>query len=212
MKDIAIYGAGGLGREVYCMLQSLNKEKPLWNVIGFFDDGIPIGNKNEYGSVIGGINELNDWKDELSVVMAIGSGKTVKAIVDKIINDRISFPNIMNHPFLADDNNLKVGKGNIVARDCSFSCAVKIGDFNLFNGSIVFGHDVHVGNFNTFMPAVRVSGEVEIGDENFFGVGSIILQQIRISNKVRIGAGSVLMHKPKEGQLYMGNPAKLFRY
>ena len=58
------------------------------------------------------------------------------------------------------------------------------------------------------MPAMRISGEVNIGDCNFFGVGSIILQKIKIGNNVRLGAGSVLMRKPKDGILYMGNPAK----
>jgi acetyltransferase-like isoleucine patch superfamily enzyme len=58
------------------------------------------------------------------------------------------------------------------------------------------------------MPAMRISGEVTIGNCNFFGVGSIILQQIKIGNSIRLGAGSVLMRKPKDGCLYMGNPAK----
>ena len=40
MKDIAIYGAGGLGREVACLIRMINesKEIPEWNFIGFFDD------------------------------------------------------------------------------------------------------------------------------------------------------------------------------
>ncbi|MFR9261720.1 MAG: hypothetical protein ACLVL2_13600 [Bacteroides cellulosilyticus] len=76
------------------------------------------------------------------------------------------------------------------------------------DGADVFGHDDVVGSYNTFMPAMRISGEVNIGDCNFFGVGSIILQKIKIGNNVRLGAGSVLMRKPKDGILYMGNPAK----
>lgn len=62
------------------------------------------------------------------------------------------------------------------------------------------------------MPGTRISGEVHIGDENLFGVGSIVLQKIYIGNKVRVGAGSVLMRKTKDGNLYIGNPAKLFKY
>ena len=58
------------------------------------------------------------------------------------------------------------------------------------------------------MPATRISGEVTIGELNFFGVGSIVLQQLKIGNNVRVGAGSVLMTKPKDGNLYIGVPAK----
>ena len=39
MKDIAIYGAGGFGREVACLLRRINEQAPQWNLRGFFDDG-----------------------------------------------------------------------------------------------------------------------------------------------------------------------------
>ena len=62
------------------------------------------------------------------------------------------------------------------------------------------------------MPGVRISGETTIGDGNLFGVNSIVLQQLKIGSGVRLGAGSVLMHKPKANSLYIGNPAKIFKY
>ena len=35
-KDIAIYGAGGFGREVFCLINKLNAaSEGSWNVIGF---------------------------------------------------------------------------------------------------------------------------------------------------------------------------------
>ena len=43
MKNIAIYGAGGFGREVSCMLNIINQCESRWNLIGFFDDTKPIG-------------------------------------------------------------------------------------------------------------------------------------------------------------------------
>ena len=57
MNDIAIYGAGGFGREVACLLKLINEQKPTWNLVGFFDDGKEFGYKTEYGSVLGGIKE-----------------------------------------------------------------------------------------------------------------------------------------------------------
>jgi serine acetyltransferase len=58
------------------------------------------------------------------------------------------------------------------------------------------------------MPLTRVSGEIIIGNYNIFGLNTLILQRIKIGNLVRTGPGAVLMTKPKEGFLYMGNPAK----
>ena len=37
MKDIAIYGAGGFGKEVACLIKRINEQEPTWNLIGFFD-------------------------------------------------------------------------------------------------------------------------------------------------------------------------------
>ena len=51
IKDIAIYGAGGFGREVACLIRIINEslKEPRWNIIGFFDDGKEVGFKTEYG-------------------------------------------------------------------------------------------------------------------------------------------------------------------
>ena len=40
MKDIAIYGAGGFGKEVACIINKINEKDHTWNIIGFFDDGV----------------------------------------------------------------------------------------------------------------------------------------------------------------------------
>ena len=210
MKQIAIYGAGGFGREVACLLNKINEEGPTWELVGFFDDGIEKGTQiSHFGKVLGGIAELNAWSTELSIAITIGNPKIVQHIIANVTNPNIQYPNIIAPTvYFADPETFKIGKGNVIQKHCSFSCNVTIGDFNVMDGADVFGHDDVVGSFNTFMPAMRISGEVTIGDGNFFGVGSIILQQIKIGHNVRLGAGSVLMRKPKDGCLYMGNPAK----
>lgn len=215
MKDIAIYGAGGFGREIACLIGRINDShsEPIWNFIGFFDDGVEKGFKiSHFGTILGGMDDLNQWNTELDIAVAIGNPNTVKSIVEKIINPLVNYPNLIAPDVaIIDPETFCIGKGNILKDHCSFSCDVSIGDFNVFNGSDFFGHDAEVGNFNCFMPSIRVSGEVKVGDFNFFGVGSIILQQIKIGNNIKVGAGAVLMTKPKDGNLYIGNPAKKFK-
>ncbi len=212
MKDIAIYGAGGFGREVACLIRIINEseKEPKWNLIGFFDDGKPKGSRNEYGEILGGIDELNSWKETLAVAIAIGNPQIVKHIVEGIHNAKIEFPNIIapNTIFL-DKDNITFGKGNIVCSSCLFSCNVKIGDFNIFNGFITIGHDAVFGNFNSVMPAVRISGEVTVGNENFFGVNAVILQQIKIGDNTKIGANSLIIRKTKDGNIYVCPPAEI---
>lgn len=213
MKDIAIYGAGGFGRELACLIRRINAQAPMWNLIGFFDDGKPKGCETEYGKVLGGIETLNAYPSPLSVAIAIGSPKTVKNIVGKISNPQIEFPNLFSpDTVFLDSTNISFGKGNIVCVSCTFSCNVTIGNFNVFNGFISVGHDARIGNFNSFMPAVRISGEVNIGNCNFMGVASVVLQQVSIGNDTVVGANSTIIRKTKDGNTYMGNPAQIVKY
>ncbi len=217
MKDLAIYGAGGLGREVYCMIDIINKTLPRehqYHFLGFFDDGKPVGEHiSHYGEVLGGLKEVNAWTYPLSVVIAVGSPNARHAISSKISNDLVDFPNFI-HPsfFVSDPDTFVIGKGNVFTGDCSATVNISIGNFNLFNGSVHMGHDDTIGDCNVFMPDIRVSGNVTVGNRNLIGVGSIIIQQMKIGDGVTLGAGSVLMTRPKDNCTYIGNPAKLFKF
>lgn len=210
MKNLAIYGAGGFGKEVFCIVRKINEVQPQWNVIGFFDDGKEKGAAvGRYGEVLGGMAELNAWDEELSVVIAVGTTSNLLKITEQIQNPLIDFPNII-HPeaIFADWESVVIGQGNVVQRASAFSCDVTIGDFNVFNGGTVLGHDVTIGSHNILMPGVRISGATHVGDANFFGMSSIVLQGLKVGNHVSLSPGSVLLTRPKDGSLYMGNPAR----
>ena len=210
LKNIAIYGAGGFGREVACLINKINAVEPTWNLIGFFDDGVEKNTAiSHFGPVLGGMQDLNAWQSKIYVVIAIGNPHTVRKVVEQIENTNVAFPNLI-HPNteFSDKETFSIGVGNIIQGGGAFSCDIQIGNFNVFNGSVVLGHDVKMGSFNLLMPAVRVSGGVSMGNCNFFGINSMILQLLKIKDNVRLAAGSVLMTKPKENSLYIGVPAK----
>jgi sugar O-acyltransferase (sialic acid O-acetyltransferase NeuD family) len=214
MRNIAIFGAGGLGREIACLIRMINEETPTWNLIGFFDDNPDLkGTSNEYGKVLGGTDVLNAWAEPLDVVLAMGSPKAIKLVSERITNPRISFPNLIAPgTIFLDRDNISFGKGNIICVGCSFSCNVHVGDFNLFNSFISVGHDTTIGNYNALMPAVRISGAVQIGEENFIGCAAVILQQIKIGRQTTIGANATVLRKTKDGNTYMGTPATIVKF
>ena len=209
MKDIAIYGAGGYGREVACYLESINQVKEEWNLIGFFDDGFDKGDDMQYGPVLGGIEELNNWESNLSVVFAIGTPRIIKKIVSKIINNRICFPNIIDPSVLfLDKSSVKMGQGNVIGPNSVISCNVKLGSFNLINLLCHMGHEASLGDYNVLMPSVNICGGVTIGCSNLLAIKSTVLQYLTIQDNILLGAGSVLMADSKSDCKYFGNPAK----
>lgn len=208
MKDIAIYGMGGLGREVACLINSINKDTPQWNFIGFFDDGKKIGEVCEYGKCLGGIKELNSWNTPLNVVISIGKPASIKYIVDTITNKNIDYPNIISNDVCwFDRDSITLGKGNIITMDCQLSCNIRIGDFNVFNCRVNIGHDTQIGNFNSVMTDAKIAGSCIVGDLNYIGVNAVILQGLKVGCNTTVAAGSVIMRRTKDGYTYIGVPA-----
>lgn len=212
MKDIAVFGAGGFGREVACLIRIINEslEEPRWNFIGFFDDNVELkGTCNEYGEVLGGKDVLNQWGTPLDIAIAIGSPAVVQKVAENINNPNVDFPNLIAPTVtIFDENNYKIGKGNIICTNSLISCNVTIGNFNLLNGYITIGHDATMGSYNVIMPSVNISGGVLIGNRNFMGLQSAVLQYLKVGNDTRIGAGAIIMRSTKDGYLYVGVPAK----
>jgi len=208
MKDLAIYGAGGFGREIACMIRQINEIKPTWNMKGFFDDNLLV-KENKYGKILGNLEKLDNWKTPIALILAIATPAHLENLAKSITNPIVDFPNIMApNTNIFDKESFTCGRGNLVFFGCRMSCDVTIGDFNIINGAVSLGHDVKMGSYNVLQPSTRISGDCIIGNRNFFGVHSIVLQGIRIGNNTRIGTLSVVMRKTSDDSLYFGNPAK----
>ena len=208
MEKILIYGAGGYGREVACILNRINQKKKVWNFCGFIDDGITEGETNEYGKVIGGIDYVNNVTEDVALVIPIGNPRIIHKIVSNITNSHIYYPNIIDPDvFFLDRESVLLGKGNIFSPKAIVSCNVTIEDFNLFNMNDGIGHDVTIGSFNVFMPNVNISGGVVIGDRNLFGVKSSILQYLTMGNDNQVSAHSLITRRAKDSFTYVGVPA-----
>lgn len=208
-NPILIYGFGGFGQEIACLINGINKTKQQWEILGFIDDGVPVNTQSKYGKVLGDINFINELNVPTAVVIAIATPSIIQHIVQKVDNPNVYYPNIIAPDVLFfDKESLTIGQGNLITFGCRMSCNIHISDFNILNGQVSFGHDVSIGSYNVLMPETRISGEATIGNSNFFGVRSLVLQGIKIGNNTRIGAASVVMRNTKDNHLYMGNPAK----
>lgn len=211
-REIAIYGAGGFGREVACLLRKINEASPgapPWEHIGFFDDRVPAGTRNEYGEILGGIDALNAFPRPIAVALAVADPHVLSAIPARIANPRVEFPTLIAPDVvLFDRASLRLGRGNIIGWGSRISCNVSIGDFNIAVGSLSVGHDSRIGSGNAFFPETRISGGCSVGNGNFFGMRSAVMQYVSIGNATRIGAGAFVLRKTKDGFLYTGNPAR----
>jgi sugar O-acyltransferase (sialic acid O-acetyltransferase NeuD family) len=209
MQEILIVGANGLGKEVAYHINSINKIKPSFKIVGFIDDN-PMVMDNEviYGvTVVGNLNDLLANKfDVKNICIAIANNNVRFSIVEKLKGSGFVFPNIID-PSVNFDSSNSIGYGNIVGHYAMLTCNISIGNFNVLNGSSGIGHDVTIGDFNLFGPRTSISGCVKIGTLNTFNLNSSIIQNITIGNGNTVNLHSCLFKSIKDGGVYFGVPA-----
>ena len=207
MSELAIYGAGGLGRELLLMIAQINAVKPSWTVRGFFDDHLPRGSRVDGLEVLGGIHEVNDHKDKLAVILAIADPQTRMDLRQKIKNSKINFPFIAHpHANLGSEHNRFLG-GTIITEGVICTTGISIGEFVIVNLACTIGHDVEIDGFTTVMPGCHISGNVHIGTAVLLGSGATILQNLEIGDGSKIGAGAVVTKNIAKGITAVGIPA-----
>lgn len=212
MESIAIYGAGGHGREVLMLIEHINRSSPQWKVEGFFDDGLPPGAEINGVRVLGGLNALNRHERRLALAMAIGSPHAKKKVIAGITNDQVWFPKLI-HPTvqLPSPEYMRLGAGLVAFPGVVIGPNVEIADHVLLNASVLVGHDGSIGACSSVMPSVAISGEVNIGAGVYIGVGVSIINRVDIGDNTTIGAGSVVFNSLPANCTAMGMPARSVR-
>ena len=213
MKDIAIFGVGGLGREVLALIQDINRVEPQWNIVGFFDDGYEKGLMINGYPTLGKVEDLNKWETDIAIAISIGSPVIKKKILDNIHNPKVSYPTLI-HPtvWIGDRNYVEIGKGCIFCAGVMITTNIAIRDFVILNLQCTVGHDSVINDYAAFMPSVNISGEVNIGEGVYVGTGAKIINQLEIGDYTIVGAGAVVSKTLPSHCTAVGVPAKPIKY
>jgi sugar O-acyltransferase (sialic acid O-acetyltransferase NeuD family) len=211
MKPIAIFGAGGFGLEVAMLIEQINAQRSQWELIGFFDDA-PAGTRIYDLPLLGGMQALNAWGEELAVAFAVGNSQTRQRLVANASNPRLRFPTLI-HPsvVLGNPKFLEIGEGGLICAGCILTTHITVGRFVLLNLACTVGHETVIGDFSSFMPTCNISGEVRIGQATFWGTGAKIINRKQVGDRAVIGAGAVVIDDIPAGVTAVGVPAKIVK-
>lgn len=209
MKKIAVFGAGGFGREVHSLIEQINAVTPKYEFVGYFDDGVAKDTIVNGYPVLGGVSELNNYESSLSIALAIGSPDIKRKVYEKITNSNISFPTLIHPNVLIGDMKFnQIGQGCIICAGVIITVNIVIEDFVILNLSCTVGHDTTIGKFSSFMPTVNISGEIVFGEAIYAGTGAKIINQLKIGSNTIIGAGAVVTTNLPDNCTAVGVPAK----
>jgi len=212
MKKIAVFGAGGFGREVKMLIDQINEKTPTYEFVGFFDDGEPKGKMVNGFPVLGGKDELNDYPEALCIAYAVGNPATKKIIVDGLTNPNVSTPALIHPNVYVGKDDVTIGDGCIICAGCVITVNIKIGRFVILNLGCTVGHDTIIEDHASFMPSVNISGEVLIKEGVYAGTGAKIINQLEIGLYTIVGAGAVVSKTLPDYCTAVGIPAKPIKF
>jgi len=212
MKKIAVYGAGGFGREVKMLIDQVNASSMTYEFAGYFDDGVEKGTLVNGFPVLGGRDHLNAFAEPLCVAFAIGSPAMKKKIIGNVKNDNVSYPSLIHPNVLIGNDDVTIGEGCIICAGCIITINIKIGKFVILNLACTVGHDTVIEDYASFMPGVNISGEVLIKEGVYVGTGAKIINQLDIGRFTIVGAGAVVSKTLPDECTAVGIPAKAIKF
>lgn len=206
MKILAIYGSGGLGREVLELAEIINNKKKNWEQIVFIDDGNVPSVVN--GRPVYKYDEAKTWvSDTLEIVVGIGEPAIRKSLFNKIKNDGIPLPSLV-HPDVRIPDSTKLGEGIVIQYGCFVSCNVTIDDYVFVQPQCNIGHDDYLHEGCVLSGFSNLAGAVTIGKYTYIGMSSSVRELVTIGDYSIVGMGSVVHKDIPSEVVAMGNPAR----
>jgi len=212
MKNYAIFGSGGFGREVAPIAsQMLNAISNDRVEVFFVDDDPKAESVNGYRQL--SYDDFFSLDGDKYFNIAIASGEIRKEVASRLIADGA-------HPFsvscINSSMNLSsnvIGEGAIICPHSTITANSKIGRFFHSNIYSYVAHDCFIGDFVTFAPRVSCNGGVVIEDYAYIGTGAVIRQgtkenPIVIGEGAVVGMGAIVTKSVEPFSTVVGNPAK----
>lgn len=205
-KKIAIFGTGGLAKEVFYCISDILRE----NNISAVQQVVFVVKENaeQLSTFLNCpiIAEKDFSPTVYTAVLAIGNLFLRKKIYESLPKET-QFPVII-HPTAQVNETSILGKGSIVMANAIVSCDITIGDFCVIDRAANVGHDCKLGSYVHLAPMSVLSGNVTVGCLVYFGTQSAVREGIAITDVSTIGMGGIVVKDIVEKGIYAGNPVK----
>lgn len=214
-RSIAIFGAGGFGREVLQVVLDINAQSsgtPPWNPVGFLADEQAAGLTTVHDlPVLGGI----DWlatHPHVDYVIAIGSSAGRRRVALRIAATGRSQAATLIHPRAWVGRHVVVGTGSVLCAGCLVTTDIHIGAHVHVNIGATIGHDAVLDDYVTLNPGVSVSGGVRLNEGVEVGTGSVLIPRLDIGEWSVVGAGSTVTRSLDANVTAVGSPARPIKF
>jgi sugar O-acyltransferase (sialic acid O-acetyltransferase NeuD family) len=212
-KNIAIYGAGGFGREVAWLVDTIASSGKEIKVVCFIDDNPKIT-----GVIINNIEVMSfdlavKKYPHCSVVSGIGVPKLRERTMTKASGTSLHTTISLIHPATEMSKWVTFGEGAVICAGNILTTNVILGKYVQINLDCTIGHDVMMDDYATLAPGVHISECVTIGKRAYIGTGAVVINgtqevPIVIGDDAVVGAGACVTRSIPPGETWVGVPAK----
>lgn len=210
--QIAVYGAGGFGREVAWLAEACSTPEATYEVICFIEDNAALLGHSINDVPVLSLVEARERFPGALIAGGVGSPRTRQTIMEKAAGTGFRFATLV-HPRVERSRWVEIGEGAVICAGNILTVNIVLQRHVQINLDCTIGHDVVMGDFTTLAPGVHVSGWVHCGQRVYMGTGAVILNgtenaPLTIGNDAVIGAGAVVTRSVPPGVTVVGVPAR----
>lgn len=214
-EKIAIYGAGGFGREVAWLAQSVACKDKQVEVACFIDDNDKICDTIMNDIRVVSLKRAKEEYNELLVISGIGIPKIREVTMQKATLSGFRFTTLV-HSRVEMSKWINIGEGTVICAGSILTTNIQLGKHVQINLDCTIGHDVVMDDYATLAPGVHISGFVRLGKRVYVGTGAVIINgskdfPIVIGDDASIGAGTCVTKSIPSGETWAGVPARPIR-
>lgn len=196
MRELLIYGAGGLGREVAWLARDLGYSTR------YVSDTPGPGSTFEMA--------CRHFMDR-EIVVAVGHPRDRRKLALQAAEAGFKFATLI-HPSARIGPGTVIGVGAVICAGVTITVDCVIGQHVLLNLHCTIGHDARIGAHGALMPGVQISGCVTLGEAVYVGTNAAIIngaigRHLHIGDEATIGAGAVVTRDVPAGETWVGVPA-----
>ena len=211
MKQVAIFGASGFGREVLPLARQQWAASGESHQLVFVDDS-PSAVECNGQRVLTYADWLAQPASSRHISIAIANSAVRQKLVERCLTDGVQFFEVRAANVVQLDD-VQLGEGAILCPFVTLTSNIRIGRHFHANLYSYVEHDCVIGDFVTFAPGVKCNGNVVVEDHAYIGTGAVIKQgqpgaPLVIGRGAVVGMGAVVTKSVPPGVTVVGNPAR----
>lgn len=205
---LAIYGAGGFGRDVLSLALQINMSNSRWEKFVFIDD---VTNEEHVRNVL--IYSFESFqrkftKETVEIVIALGEPVYRDKLFVKVKDAGFSLATLV-HPNVYVPEDTMINEGSMIYSNAFISSSASIGKNVAVMSLTAVGHGCMIGDHSILCTGAVMGGESHIAKNTFVSMAASIKEKVSIGCNVVIGLGAAVFRDIPDGVVVIGNPARI---